>query len=93
MYRVPGSHVAHRDVAVITVASFLGVLAGLLVRFTFCSQLFGGRGRHDQNTAAILAAGMAETLTVRRSSGRIGRTPGGPRFTGLRRVRAGRRRR
>src|SRR5262249_10910927 len=27
------SHVAHRDVAVITVASFLGVLAGLITRF------------------------------------------------------------
>ncbi|NUQ99855.1 MAG: M48 family metalloprotease, partial [Streptomyces sp.] len=27
------SHVAHKDVAVITIASFLGVLAGLIVRF------------------------------------------------------------
>ncbi len=29
------SHVAHRDVAVMTIASFLGVLAGLVVRFAF----------------------------------------------------------
>src|SRR5690349_3438351 len=29
------SHVAHKDVAVITIASFLGVIAGLLVRFAF----------------------------------------------------------
>ncbi|MDW4911229.1 M48 family metalloprotease, partial [Streptomyces sp. ADMS] len=33
------SHVAHRDVAVITIASFLGVIAGLIVRFAFYSQL------------------------------------------------------
>ena len=31
------SHVAHRDVTVITIASFLGVLAGLLVRFALYS--------------------------------------------------------
>lgn len=48
------SHVAHRDVAVITIASFLGVIAGLVVRFAFYSQLFGGRNR-DQNTAVALA--------------------------------------
>jgi heat shock protein HtpX len=41
------SHVAHRDVAVMTVASFLGVLAGLVVRFTFYSTLFGGPARRD----------------------------------------------
>jgi heat shock protein HtpX len=48
------SHIAHRDVAVITVASFLGVLAGLLVRLTFYGTLFGGRGR--MNNPAFLAA-------------------------------------
>ncbi|MGH3416347.1 MAG: zinc metalloprotease HtpX [Actinocrinis sp.] len=48
------SHIAHRDVAVITVASFLGVLAGLLVRLTFYGTLFGGRGR--QTNPAFLAA-------------------------------------
>ncbi|WP_298387475.1 zinc metalloprotease HtpX [Ferrimicrobium sp.] len=36
------SHVAHRDVVVMTVASFLGVLAGLLTRLMFYSELFGG---------------------------------------------------
>ncbi|WP_198359651.1 M48 family metalloprotease, partial [Streptomyces fildesensis] len=41
------SHVAHRDVAVITIASFLGVIAGLIVRFAFYSQLFGGRNDRD----------------------------------------------
>ena len=43
------SHVAHRDVAVVTIASFLGVIAGLIVRFAFYSQPFGGRNR-DQNS-------------------------------------------
>lgn len=57
------SHVAHKDVAVITVASFLGVLAGLLVRFAFYSELFGGR-RNDQNTAALLAVVMAVSALV-----------------------------
>ncbi|MFF1480490.1 zinc metalloprotease HtpX [Streptomyces sp. NPDC058301] len=58
------SHVAHRDVAVITVASFLGVIAGLVVRFAFYSQMFGGRRRADQNTFAILVAVMAVSAAV-----------------------------
>ncbi|GAA0414946.1 protease HtpX [Acrocarpospora corrugata] len=39
------SHVAHRDVAVMTIASFLGVLAGLITRFTLYSGL--GRSRNQ----------------------------------------------
>ncbi len=57
------SHVAHRDVAVITIASFLGVIAGLTVRFAFYSQLFGG-GRRDQNTAVAFAAVMGVSAAV-----------------------------
>ncbi|WP_240512853.1 M48 family metalloprotease, partial [Streptomyces griseoruber] len=56
------SHVAHKDVAVITIASFLGVIAGLIVRFAFYSQLFGGR--RDQNTAAVFAAVMGVSAAV-----------------------------
>ncbi|WP_078992428.1 zinc metalloprotease HtpX [Streptomyces sp. MMG1121] len=56
------SHVAHKDVAVITIASFLGVLAGLIVRFAFYSQVFGGR--RDQNTAAVMAAVLAVSVAV-----------------------------
>lgn len=37
------SHIAHRDVAVMTVASFLGLAAGLVVRFAFYAGLLGGR--------------------------------------------------
>jgi hypothetical protein len=36
------SHVAHRDVAVMTIASFLGVLAGLVVRFAARAMFYGG---------------------------------------------------
>ena len=39
------SHVAHRDVAVMTIASSLGVVAGLLTRVMFYATLFGGGGR------------------------------------------------
>jgi heat shock protein HtpX len=48
------SHVAHRDVAVMTVASFLGIIAALMVRFAFYSELFGGRGRNNQSALLII---------------------------------------
>jgi heat shock protein HtpX len=38
------SHVAHRDVAVMTIASFLGMVAGLVTRVMFYAGLFGGFG-------------------------------------------------
>jgi heat shock protein HtpX len=49
------SHVAHKDVQVMTYASLLAIVAGLLVRFAFYSELFGG-GRRDSNdgNAALL---------------------------------------
>jgi heat shock protein HtpX len=43
------SHVAHRDVAVMTIASFLGILAGLLTRVLYLSGLFGGFGNNRSN--------------------------------------------
>jgi heat shock protein HtpX len=55
------SHVAHRDVAVMTIASFLGVLAGLITRFG----LYGGLGRNrDQNTAVIVLTIIAVSIAV-----------------------------
>jgi heat shock protein HtpX len=55
------SHVAHRDVAVMTIASFLGVLAGLITRFG----LYGGLGRNrDQNTALIVLTVVAVSVVV-----------------------------
>lgn len=59
------SHVAHRDVAVMTMASFLGVAAGLLARFAMYSGFFGGRGRRDdQNTAAVMMIVMLVSAVV-----------------------------
>ena len=49
------SHVAHKDVVVMTIASFLGIIAALLVRFAFYSELFGGgrRGGNNNNGNAL----------------------------------------
>jgi len=48
------SHVAHRDVAVMTIASFLGILAGLLTRMGLQFGLLGGgRDRRDNNTLPV----------------------------------------
>jgi heat shock protein HtpX len=46
------SHVAHRDVAVMTIASGLGMIAGLLTRVMFYSEIFGGgRGGSNNNNS------------------------------------------
>lgn len=53
------SHVAHRDVAVMTIASFLGVLAGLVVRFVAQTMMWGGGGGRrrggDKGLPVVLA--------------------------------------
>jgi heat shock protein HtpX len=61
------SHVAHKDVVVMTVASFLGIIAALLVRFAFYSELFGGGGRgrsNDSNSGIIMLAVIAVGVVV-----------------------------
>ncbi|HWD55725.1 MAG TPA: zinc metalloprotease HtpX [Acidimicrobiales bacterium] len=50
------SHVAHRDVAVMTIASGLGMIAGLLTRVMFYSEIFGGGGRGGGNNQQSQAA-------------------------------------
>jgi len=47
------SHVAHKDVQVMTIASFLAIIAALLVRIAFYGELFGG-GRRDSNNQNAL---------------------------------------
>ena len=47
------SHVAHKDVQVMTIASFLAIIAALLVRIAFYGELFGGGGRRDNNNNAL----------------------------------------
>ena len=67
------SHVAHRDVAVMTIASFLGIMAGMLTRVLMWSGLFGGfgmggggRGGNQNNNnngaAQVMMAEMALML-------------------------------
>ncbi|MDH2424582.1 zinc metalloprotease HtpX [Sphaerisporangium sp. TRM90804] len=56
------SHVAHRDVAVMTIASFLGVVAGLMTRFALYSGF--GRDRGNGNGPPIGLLIMLVSLLV-----------------------------
>jgi len=62
------SHVAHKDVQVMTAASFLAIIAALLIRFAFYGELFGGggRGRNNNggNAALLMFALMAVSIIV-----------------------------
>ncbi|HUY29446.1 MAG TPA: zinc metalloprotease HtpX [Acidimicrobiales bacterium] len=65
------SHVAHRDVAVMTIASFLGILAGLMTRMFYFAGLFGGFGGNNRNNnnqgggqLAIIELGMIVVSAV-----------------------------
>jgi heat shock protein HtpX len=60
------SHVAHRDVAVMTLASFLGILAGFVVRSSIYAGAYGGFGRSNDNRdntgAVILLVVLASAI-------------------------------
>jgi heat shock protein HtpX len=59
------SHVAHRDVAVMTIASGLGMIAGLLTRVMFYSELFGGGrggGRNNNSGGQLVMIEMIVML-------------------------------
>ncbi len=65
------SHVAHRDVAVMTIASFLGMMAGLVTRMMLWTGLIGGfgGGRGGNNgggndNAAIVELGVLAVSIV-----------------------------
>jgi heat shock protein HtpX len=61
------SHVAHKDVQVMTYASLLAIVAGLLVRFAFYSELFGGgrgRGGNNGNAALLIPLIMLASAVV-----------------------------
>jgi heat shock protein HtpX len=63
------SHVAHKDVVVMTIASFLGIMAALLVRFAFYGELFGGGGRgrgggNNNGNAGLLFLAVAAVGVV-----------------------------
>ncbi|MDP9444974.1 MAG: zinc metalloprotease HtpX [Actinomycetota bacterium] len=54
------SHVAHRDVTVMTVASFLGVLAGLITRWG----LYLGGGRRSQGAVPFLVIWLVSMVVA-----------------------------
>ncbi len=59
------SHVAHRDVAVMTIASFLGMVAGMVTRVMLYAGLFGGfggGGRDNQGGQNVALMEMAVLL-------------------------------
>jgi heat shock protein HtpX len=63
------SHVAHKDVQVMTYASLLAIVAGLLVRFAFYGELFGGgggrgRGNNNNGNAALIFLAMMVVSAV-----------------------------
>jgi heat shock protein HtpX len=61
------SHVAHKDVQVMTIASFLAIIAALLIRIAFYGELFGGGRRgngNNQNAALVMFALMAVSIIV-----------------------------
>ncbi len=63
------SHVAHRDVAVMTIASFLGIVAGMVTRMMLWTGMIGGFGNSrdnqgNDNAALIELAVLAVSAIV-----------------------------
>jgi heat shock protein HtpX len=66
------AHVAHRDVAVMTIAGFLGVVAGLVTRIMFWTGMMGGFGgggdsndnQGGDNAALVELAVLAVSIVV-----------------------------
>src|SRR6202044_2093920 len=60
------SHVAPRDVAVMTIASGVGMLAGLVGRIALFGTMFGGggRGRGNQNIVLLELATMVLSVVI-----------------------------
>jgi len=58
------SHVAHRDVTVMTIASTAGIVAGMLTRGAQYGALFGGRRSNDNNGFPAWIVVLAVSLVV-----------------------------
>jgi heat shock protein HtpX len=56
------SHVAHRDVTVMTVASFAAIVAGIMMRSAMWGSI--GRDRRDQNAALVFLAIIVISVLV-----------------------------
>jgi heat shock protein HtpX len=57
------SHIANRDVLIMTVASFFAMLAGLLTRFGIYGGMFGGRGRDNNSVPVWLIVLLVSVVT------------------------------
>jgi heat shock protein HtpX len=57
------SHVANRDVLIMTVASFFAMLAGLLTRFGLYGGMFGGRNRDQGGVPVWLIVLLVSVVT------------------------------
>ncbi len=55
------SHVVHRDVAIMTIASFLAMVAGIMIRWGF---FFGGGGRNSGGGAAAFVVILLVSVLV-----------------------------
>jgi heat shock protein HtpX len=60
------SHIAHRDVTVMTIASFVGVLAGFLTRMVLWSGMMGGgrRNNNDNNGTPVVLIVLLVSIVV-----------------------------
>jgi heat shock protein HtpX len=57
------SHIANRDVLIMTLASFFAMLAGLITRFAFYAGLFGGRSRDNNGVPIWLVVLVVSIVT------------------------------
>ena len=57
------SHIANRDVLIMTIASFFAMLAGLLTRFGLYSGMFGGRSRDNNSVPVWLIVLIVSVVT------------------------------
>ena len=58
------SHVAHRDVAIMTIASTVGMLAGLISRIAMWGTMFSGGDRNGENLVLVELAAMVVSFLV-----------------------------
>src|SRR3954449_4854634 len=58
------SHIANRDVLIMTVASFFAMLAAMLTRFGLYANMFGGGDRRDNNGPPVWLIVMVVSILV-----------------------------
>ena len=61
------SHIANRDVLVMTVASFFAMLAGLMARFGLYGGMFGGGNRNSNNNRSRSGSSCSPSRSPRTS--------------------------